>query len=64
MGKTVTKRKKSFEHRVRKFLAELGLFFKMNRAFFADKSENMALVTTLMNFTADVNEVIATSIAF
>ena len=27
MGKTVTKRKKSFEHRVRKFLAELGLFF-------------------------------------
>jgi len=35
--------------------AELGLFFKMNRAFFADKSENMALVTTLMNFTADVN---------
>lgn len=35
--------------------AELGLFFKMNRAFFADKSENMTLVTTLMNFTADVN---------
>lgn len=35
--------------------AELGLFFKMNRAFFADPKENMTLVTTLMNFKADVN---------
>lgn len=35
--------------------AELGLFCKMNRAFFADQKENMNLVTTLMNFKADVN---------
>ncbi len=35
--------------------AELGLFFKMNRAFFANLDENRKLVTTLMNFTADVN---------
>lgn len=34
---------------------ELGLFIKMNRAFFADRSENMRLVSCLMNFTADVN---------
>lgn len=37
---------------------ELGLFFKMNRAFFADRIENMKLVTTLMNFTANVNNTI------
>lgn len=34
---------------------ELGLFIKMNRAFFASKSANMNLVTCLMNFTADVS---------
>jgi len=33
----------------------LGLFIKMNRAFFPSKDENMKLVTTLMNFTATVN---------
>ena len=37
---------------------ELGMFFKMNRAFFEDKTENMKLVTTLMNFTATVNNTI------
>ena len=34
---------------------QLGMFFKMNRAFFANKEENMALVTALTNFTATVN---------
>lgn len=34
---------------------ELGLFIKMNRAFFADRNENMKLVSCLMNFTANVN---------
>lgn len=34
---------------------ELGMFFKMNRAFFTDRKTNMELVTTLMNFTATVN---------
>ena len=34
---------------------ELGMFIKMNRAFFADRSENMKLFSCLMNFTADVN---------
>ncbi len=33
----------------------LGLYFKMNRAFFSDKSVNMQLVADLMNFTATVN---------
>jgi hypothetical protein len=37
---------------------ELGLFFKMNRAFFPEKSANMKLVTDLMNFTATVNNTI------
>lgn len=41
---------------------ELGMFFKMNRAFFADKTENMKLVTTLMNFTATVNNTIERSV--
>lgn len=40
---------------------ELGMFFKMNRAFFPDKSENMRLVTELMNFTATVNNSIEKS---
>lgn len=34
---------------------ELGQFFKMNRAFFIDRSENMKLVTDLKNFEANVN---------
>lgn len=34
---------------------ELGQFFKMNRAFFPDKSSNMSLVTELKNFEATVN---------
>jgi hypothetical protein len=34
---------------------ELGMFIKMNLAFFADRAENMKLVSCLMNFTADVN---------
>ena len=34
---------------------ELGLFIKMNRAFFPDRGENMKLVSCLMNFTANVN---------
>ena len=34
---------------------ELGMFVKMNRAFFTDKSENMKLVSCLMNFTATIN---------
>lgn len=34
---------------------ELGMFCKMNRSFFADRSENMKLVATLMNFTATIN---------
>ncbi|MDR1373162.1 MAG: hypothetical protein LBJ17_08650 [Dysgonamonadaceae bacterium] len=42
--------------------AELGLFFKMNRVFFADKAINMKLVTDLMNFTATVNNKIERSI--
>lgn len=34
---------------------ELGLFVKMNRTFFPDKSVNMKLVSELMNFSATVN---------
>lgn len=41
---------------------ELGLFFKMNRAFFASKEDNMNLVTDLMNFTATVNNNIERSV--
>src|SRR5512145_3203724 len=32
--------------------SELGQFFKMNRAFFVDKSENMKIVSDLKNFKA------------
>lgn len=39
----------------------LGMFFKMNRSFFTDKTENMKLVTELMNFTATVNNSIERS---
>lgn len=35
--------------------SQLGMFFKMNKSFFADKSENMKLVHELMNYTATVN---------
>jgi hypothetical protein len=35
---------------------KLSQFFKMHRAFFKDKSENMALVSTLKNFKAKVNQ--------
>lgn len=34
---------------------ELGMFFKMNRAFFPDKAANMKLVHELTNFTATIN---------
>lgn len=34
---------------------ELGQYLKMNRAFFEDKQENMALVTILKNFVATVD---------
>lgn len=34
---------------------ELGMFFKMNRAFFESTKDNMDLVSKLMNFTATVN---------
>lgn len=40
---------------------ELGMLFKMNRSFFTDKTENMKLVTELMNFTATVNNSIERS---
>jgi hypothetical protein len=40
---------------------ELGLFFKMNRAFFTTKEENMKLVTDLMNFKGTVNNQIERS---
>ena len=43
--------------------ADLGLFFKMNRAFFTDRQANMELVTTLMNFTATINNKIERSVA-
>ena len=35
---------------------KLSKFFKMHRAFFKDKSENMTLVSTLKNFKAKVNQ--------
>lgn len=41
---------------------ELGMFFKMNKAFFPDKSENMRLVSELMNFTGTVNNKIEKSV--
>ena len=37
---------------------QLGQFIKMNRAFFADKSKNMALVTDLKNFHANINSIV------
>lgn len=41
---------------------ELGLFFKMNRAFFPDRATNMKLVTDLMNFKATVDNKIERSV--
>ena len=35
--------------------SELGQFFKMNRAFFPKRDENMKLVSDLKNFSATVN---------
>ena len=35
--------------------SELGLFLKMNRVFFPDRNVNMSLVSTLMNYTAEIN---------
>lgn len=40
---------------------QLGMFFKMNRSFFVDRSDNMKLVAELMNFTATVNNKIERS---
>ena len=37
---------------------ELGQYFKMNRAFFQDKTENMKLVSDLKGFVAKVNTTI------
>ena len=42
---------------------QLGMFAKMNRAYFPDKASNMSLVSTLMNFTATVNNEIQSSVA-
>lgn len=36
--------------------AKLSQFFKMHRAFFKDKADNMTLVSTLKNFKAKVNQ--------
>lgn len=41
---------------------ELGMFIKMNRAFFADRAANMALVSALMNFKATVDNKIERSV--
>lgn len=42
--------------------SKLGLFFKMNRAFFESREDNMKLVTDLMNFTATVSNSIERSV--
>ena len=42
--------------------AKLGLFCKMNRAFFASREDNMRLVKELMNFNGKVNSNIETSL--
>ncbi len=41
---------------------KLGMFFKMNRAYFKSKEENMKLVTELMNFKATVDKKIEQSV--
>lgn len=35
---------------------QLGLFLKMNRAFFVDKNENLLLVSKLMHYEATINQ--------
>ena len=35
---------------------ELGMFFKMNRAFFTDVQTNMVLVSTFLSFKGNVNQ--------
>ncbi len=42
--------------------AELGMYIKMNRACFEDRNTNMQLVSTLLNFTATVNNKIERAI--
>ncbi|MDR1913372.1 MAG: hypothetical protein LBQ68_02665 [Clostridiales bacterium] len=42
---------------------ELGLFFKMNRAFFPDRKVNMQLVADLTNFIGTVNSRIEKSVS-
>lgn len=42
---------------------ELGIFFKMNRTFFADKQTNMKIVSELMNFKATVESKIERSVS-
>ena len=42
--------------------ASLGLFFKMNKTFFADKATNMKLVSELMNFNATINAKVERSV--
>lgn len=37
---------------------ELGLFLKMNRAYFESKEANMKLVTSLRDFTGNINAII------
>ncbi|MDR0712125.1 MAG: hypothetical protein LBF67_07265, partial [Prevotellaceae bacterium] len=41
---------------------ELGMFFKMNRAFFTDRAVNMKLVSDLMNFTANISSKVEVSV--
>lgn len=41
---------------------DLGMFIKMNRAFFKSKEENMSLVTELMNFKGKVDSKIEQSV--
>ena len=38
--------------------SQLGQFFKMNRFYFADQSENMSLVSILKNFEAKIDSTI------
>lgn len=42
--------------------SDLGMFFKMNRAFFSENKVNMELVTTLMNYKATINNKVEQSI--
>ena len=42
--------------------SELGMFIKMNRAYFPSREENMKLVSILMNFVASVNNKVEKSL--